>query len=140
MKTLSIIIMALMINIICLGQDANISFQMRGGYALKQAGVIIAPAVNFKAHGFAMSPEMIVNASTTQAVNFGLKLSYQYKFIEVGYGKYFDLYSTDKFDLYRNGFSNLLFVDAHYKNYFFEVDNLLRLTIGARFSIINIQN
>ena len=119
--------------------NAQISFQMRTGYQIKTIQPFISQSVQFAAHGLAIQPEMVVTWRNDQPAYFGLKMSYQYQFIEAGYGRYFALFSLDKYDQYRNGWMNLFFVSGHWKRYFAEIDydkiNGIALSIGAKCNI-----
>jgi hypothetical protein len=114
MKTLFITLL-IIASLNCAGQLVNISTSIRTGWAFTTNELVLSPELNFEAHGFALSPAMIIHIKRDQPANFGLKISYTYKFIEVGYGKYYDLYSMDKYDSYRNGWSDLYFVALHAK-------------------------
>ncbi len=120
---------------------SQISFQMRLGYATKTVEPIVCSGVEFVYNGFAMTPEMIIHYRNTQPVDFGMKVSYQYSFIQIGYGRYFDLFTTDKGYSNLNGFSNLFFIAGHWKQYFIEYDYLRQsiITIGAKATIFNNQ-
>ncbi len=111
--------------------NAQISMQFRSGYN-HSAFLGIAPVLAL--NGFAVAPEMIINVKKDAPVNFGMKISYQYKFIELGYGRYYNLYTVDKYDSYRNGWSNLIFVSGHYNKWFIEAgyNKRISLSVGVR--------
>jgi hypothetical protein len=99
---------------------AQVYFQMRTGWSVNTSEYIVSPSVSFQAHNISLQPEMIVYPKRDQPAEFGVKASCQYKFVEAGAGRYFALYSTDKFDEYRNCFANQFFVAGHYKKYFLQ--------------------
>lgn len=123
---------------------ADISIQARAGYRNNPNELIIAAAVNFKAYGFALSPELIASTSDASAANFGLKMSYRYKWVEAGYGWYFNLYSTDAYDKGRNGSGSLYFVSVFVRKWFLSCDynqyvNSVSFSIGYRETIGRLQ-
>ena len=143
-----IYVLAIIFGLCCLASTCNgqISMQIRSGAAFKTKEPIIAGAVNFAAHGLALTPEMIVTFKDNSPAYFGLKMSYEYLIrdelsIEGGYGRYFTLYSTDKYDDYRNGWSNLFFVSSHWRKFFLEYDYLNGsiLSIGFKETIGRLQ-
>ena len=111
--------------------NAQIGLQIRGGSTVNSVNPFFAPAASFSAHGLTIYPEMKVYIKRDAPVNFGAKIGYTYKFIEIGYGRYFDLYSTDAYDKFRNEWRNLFFVSIHYNNLFLEYDYLKGSSISA---------
>ncbi len=83
---------------------------------------------------------MIVTFKDNSPAFFGVKMSYEYLIrdelsLQVGYGRYFMLYSMDKYDSWRNGWSNLYFGAVHWRKWFIEYDYLSRnnvLSIGFK--------
>jgi hypothetical protein len=84
-----------------------------------------------------IAAEMIVNLRPDMPGDFGGFVSYQYKFVEAGAGYYYQLYSTDKFDSYRNCWAANTFIVLHYKICFFKVEymNEIRLGIGLKYQL-----
>jgi hypothetical protein len=129
--------------------DANgdISFQIRSGYNTYYEQGVISPAINFEAHGFSLSTEMIVNVGQVSPVLFGLKGSYELVIgenwsVQAGAGRYFELYSTDAYDKSRNGWSNLYFGSVHWDKWFVEYDYVKKgsiLSIGVRETLVYTQ-
>lgn len=154
MKTLIIFIVTLCNVTLIAAQDENIGSidgTMRAGWATKISKPVVATGFYFNAHGFGITPEMIIPCDNSSGVNMGIKLSYKYKFIQAGYGRYFDWYTTDKYDSYKNGYSNSYFVAFHWK---FNVERMIEkwfveysyndrngslITIGVREKLFNIQ-
>ncbi len=139
MKLLSII--TLFITITC---HAQITTGITVGYGFKTVEPIISPNVSFAAYGLALSPEMRIHWRPTQPASFGLKISYEHTLFnnvtgQAGYGRYFDLYSTDEYDKGRNGWSNLYFVSVHYSYYFIEYDWQKQsvLSAGVRYTLFD---
>lgn len=112
--------------------SAQLSLTMRAGYNEIHKNPIIAPAVSYQAYGFGLASEMIVNTSRSAPASFGLKIRYQYKFIQVGYGRYYDLYSMDKYDSWRNEWVSMYFVSLHCRKWFIEYDYPGIYTIGIK--------
>ncbi len=123
--------------------NGQISLQIRSGYAFNTNEPIIAPAINFAAYGFALSPEMMITYKDNSPAFFGLKMSYEYIVmndisLQAGYGRYFTLYSMDKYDAYKNGWSNLWLGAVHWRSWFIEYNYLSRnnvLSIGFKENI-----
>ncbi len=111
--------------------NAQISMQFRSGYN-HSAFLAIAPVMAY--NGFTVAPELIINIKKDAPVSPGIKISYQYKFIELGYGRYYDVYSMDKYDAYRNQWSNLFFVSGHYNKWFIEIgyNKRMSFSVGVR--------
>jgi len=140
MKTLLIIIL---LPVLANGQ---ISLQIRSGYSFKTNEGIISPAINFAAHGFALSPEFIVTTNDNSPAYFGLKIGYEYVIgnnwsLGAGYGRYFTLYSMDKYASYKNGWSNLVFSSVHWRSWFVEYGymNGSMVSIGFKENIGGLQ-
>lgn len=112
--------------------SAQLSLTMRAGYNEIYKNPIIASAIAYQTHGFGLASEMIVNTSRSAPVSFGLKLSYQYKFIQVGYGRYYDLYTMDKYDAWRNKWRSMYFISLHCRKWFIEYDYSGVYTIGIK--------
>ncbi len=136
-------VLVIIISLCSLASTCNgqISLQMRSGYMFKTKEPFVSPAINFGAYGLALSPEMIVCYKDNSPAYFGVKMSYQYKFIQAGYGRYFTLFSTDDYDKFKNGWSNMFFVSAHWKKFFLEYDYLNGnvLSIGFKENIGGLQ-
>lgn len=118
--------------------NAQTSVQMRTGYNFKTVDAFISGAVNFKTHGFGLSPEMIVLSKQDAPVSFGLKMSYTIGSFEAGAGRYFDLINTDPYPENKlatpNGWSNDYFI-SYTKGIFFieyEYKQGHRLSIGIK--------
>ena len=143
MKAIFFIIILFLITLHSTGQ--LLSTQISAGYAFKTIEPVLSPVLNFEAHGFSLSPTMIIHIKRDQPANFGLKFSYQWHFLQAGYGRFFDLYSTDKYNSYLNGWSNLFFVSLHVKinsevipnDWFIEgdYDKQFLLSIGVKFPL-----
>lgn len=138
MKTLILLLMPFI-------SYSQISIQMRAGCTATLSNPFLAIAPHLAAHNIALTPEMIINVRDNEPVDMGLKISYQYKFIEAGVGRYANLYSLDGVNNHgqqSNGWSNLYFVQLHWKKYFFEYDymNGSKFGIGVRQTIANILN
>jgi hypothetical protein len=97
---------------------AQITASLRVGVGDKISNTFFAPSINFIAHHIAFGPEIIVQTSRDEPANFGLHLSYQVAFIEVGAARYFSLYSLDKYDENKNGWCNAAFMSLHFYNWF----------------------
>jgi hypothetical protein len=65
----------------------GIMMQMRGGYDFRK-DIVISAAVSFRHQGFAITPELIGHYKDDSPQELGVKVSYQYKGIEAGYGVY----------------------------------------------------
>lgn len=114
--------------------SGQMQIQMRTGYALKTNDCFTSAAAATTVKGFSIGGEMMVLSRQDAPVSFGVRISYQIKSIEAGYGKYFDLYSTDKYDAYKNGFSDNFFVAIH-KGIFFiqaEYKQQLQTSVGIK--------
>ena len=137
MKKLTYTLTAFLLTTSLLSQ--TITMQLRGGYDT-QHDIVISPAVSFMAHGFAITPELIAHYRDDVAQEAGIKLSYQYKGFEAGYGRYAVVHSMDKgTELHsRNGWGNNFFVQYGGKvlnqNFFVQAEHLktFRLTIGVK--------
>jgi hypothetical protein len=110
---------------------------MRAGYAFKTVEPIISPSLGYSFDNFSFNPEMVIHWKNTEPVDFGWKLSYQFKFIEFGAGPYYSIYSLDKnnkLEENRNHWYPLYFISAHYDGYFIELDYLNQptISIGAK--------
>jgi hypothetical protein len=88
-------------------------------------------------------PELIINTADNAPAQFGLKISYEREIwkgsLQAGFGGYYDLYTTDKYDAYKNGLSGMLFISAHYDRFFVEYDynNGSVFSFGMRENILN---
>ena len=100
--------------------SAQFYIQMRGGLQANPKRVLIAPAVSYSIYGFSLTPELVIFPSNDAPVRFGSRISYTFRFLEVGYGRYYETYSTDKYDSYKNGWVNMAFVAGHWKSFFAE--------------------
>jgi hypothetical protein len=108
---------------------------MRAGYSFKTQDALIAPAFSFTLfNAVTAGPELMVNTKRDQPVNFGVKAGYQYKFLEAGVGGWYQLYSTDSYDSYKNGFAPSVYAAAHWKLFFvqWEYLNEHKVSIGIR--------
>jgi hypothetical protein len=121
--------------------DNAVNVQIRGGYQFESEDaaqdILIAPSVSFRAHGIGLTPELVIHYDNSQPVEFGLKMSYKWNFVEAGYGRYFAIYSLDKGATDYNTWLNLWFVSLHCnllrQNWFIEYDymNGSRITLGV---------
>lgn len=139
MKTLSIILLTC-IYTSCL--NAQISGSMRSGYAFKSKDLFISGSMYLSAHNISLIPELIISNKDDKPAYFGLKASYQYKFIEMGAGHYFALLSVDAYDKDKvNGWHTSLFTAIHYKSWFIQYEYLRgnRLSIGVKEKLWNLQ-
>lgn len=135
--------------IIFISMNAKAQFygKMRIGMNATNPAPIISPAISFDAHGFSLSPELIIFAAQDQAKSMGMKLSYIYSIseavkVEAGYGYFYDLYSTDSYDRDKNGFSNDYFAALHYKQWFGEFEYKAKqvvLSVGVKGLLSNIK-
>jgi hypothetical protein len=107
------------------------------GYAFKTVNAFVAPSLNYSFNNITIGGEMIVNHQDNAPVSFGAKVSYQYKFLEIGAGRYFDAYSADPYDSYLNGWSNAVFAAIHYDRFFlqYEYKNENRLSFGMHINL-----
>ncbi len=145
MKTFIIltILALLLLAVVGNSQTLDISGQMRAGYSLRTNSPLVAPAIEFKAYGLSLTPEVIINTADNAPGQMGVKMAYEATFnkwaIQTGYGRYFDLYTTDKYDAWKNGWSNLWFLSVHYDRFFLEYDYNKEsvLSFGMRESILN---
>jgi hypothetical protein len=113
----------------------EISAQMRIGLSTKTADALVAPALNFTAHNITLAPEMVINTKDNAPVDFGLKLSYQYKIFEAGAARYFALFSTDAYDKRTaNGWLNSYFLAVHCHKLFGQIEyaDQIKLSIGIK--------
>jgi hypothetical protein len=115
---------AIPILFLCIHTIAQTSFSMRIGYSTETKDALIAPALNYTFKAITVGAEMMVNTRDDAPVNFGLKASYQYSFVEIGGGYYYQLYSTDAYDKDKNGFATSVFAAAHWKVFFIEAEYL----------------
>jgi hypothetical protein len=143
MKTLFIL---LMFPLFALSQSDGIDASFRIGMNTKPLTAIVGAGIDFKAHGFAISPEMIVDVNDDQPANFGLKISYGHKVMEnvslrAGVGYFYQLYTMDKYDSYKNGYRWNYFFSAQWERLFgmAEYMNGLRLSVGVKIKILNPQ-
>lgn len=123
MKRILVIVMILM----CRHLQAQVSFDMRAGYSVNTVDVVVAAGMQFSAHNLFLHPEMMVYTRDDAPVCFGLKIGYSHPFsgdwwIAGGYGRYFDLFSTNKGNTNRNGWSNMLFANVGWTKWFAEYD------------------
>ena len=117
----------------------GIMMQMRGGYDFRK-DIVISAAVSARVNGFAITPEIIGHYKDDSPVEGGIKLSYEYKSIEAGYGLYGILYSTDKGTELnaKNGWGNNFFIQYSKtvlkQNWFVQVEYMktTRITLGVR--------
>lgn len=100
---------------LCKGQLIDAKGQASVGWARSSPSVSLAAC--FNSYGFGISPEIFIIDGLSEGANFGAKFSYEHYFgtigIQAGYGKYYDLYSTDEYDKYKNGFKDLYFISLH---------------------------
>lgn len=128
-------------------KPGEISAIFRAGYNVSWQKPVFGAGIEFEAHGLALIPEMIVYSSKEKPVLFGLKLSYERNIndtwsVQVGAGRYFELYSTDAYDKYKNGWSSLFFGTVHYDKWFAEYNyttNGSIISIGVRESLAFLQ-
>jgi hypothetical protein len=117
----------------------GITMQMRGGYDFRK-DIVISAAISFRHQGFAITPELIGHYKDDSPVEGGIKLSYEYKGVEAGYGLYGILYSTDKGTELnaKNGWGNNFFIQYSKtvlkQNWFLQVEYMktARITLGVR--------
>lgn len=130
--------------------DNSVTIFIRGGYQFKSAeapqDIITAFGFPFRAHGIALTPEVIIHYDQSQPVDCGVKASYKWNNIEAGYGRYFSVYSLDKGKTDYNTWCNMFFVSYHAtllrQNWFFETDYYnenLRVTLGVNGLIAKLQ-
>lgn len=138
MKALILILLAC-IYASCL--KAQVSVSMRAGYAFKSQDLFVAPALHLSAHNISLIPEFIVSNKDNKPAYFGVRGSYQYRFIEAGAGHYFGLFSVDAYDKDKNGWYTSLFVAGHYKIWFIQYEYLRgnRISLGIKEQISNIK-
>lgn len=124
MKTSFYILIALFISYNVTAQ-INIGASMRIGYNSKQVSGFVSPALYVQYKGFVFSPELVINASNDASVDMGAKFSYNVMVnqeldirAEIGLCRYYQAYSLDKYDAYRNHWSNGLLFNLHLKKYF----------------------
>lgn len=123
----------------------SIDASLRIGMNTKPSTLVIAPGFDFKAHGLALSPEMIIDVAQDQPANFGLKLSYEVPVsifkLRAGAGMFYQLYSLDKYDMDKNGYKANVFFSAQYDKWFgmIEYMNGVRLSIGVRTRISGVE-
>lgn len=116
---------------------SQVSLQMKGGFDMKTTDLVASTTINFALHGFALTPELIIKNKDTAPALFGLRVSYEHAIannlsLEAGSGRYFNLYSTDYYDKYKNHWSNLGFAALHWKKFFVEYNTDLIGSIGFR--------
>lgn len=123
----------------------SIDASLRLGMKTNPASPIIAPGIDFKAYGFAISPELIIDVAQTEPANFGLKLSYEYNvmsnvYLRAGAGMFYQLYTTDKYDLYKNGYIPNYFFSTQWKKLTGTIEYMdcIRLSIGVREKIADL--
>jgi hypothetical protein len=123
----------------CTVVHAQLNGQIRVGWACKSNQPILAPSFNYSFGGFAAGTEMVINTNEDAPVDFGFRASYTYKFIEAGVAGYYELYSTDEYDAYKNGWAKSVFVAAHLDRYFIQYDYLHgnRFTFGMCVKLTN---
>lgn len=126
MKTSFYILVTLLISYNVMSQN-NIEFggSIRIGYASKQISGFVSPALYVGYKGFVFSPELVINAANDASVDAGAKISYNVMVnhewdirAEIGLCRYYMAYSLDKYDAYRNHWSNGLLFNMHLKKYF----------------------
>jgi hypothetical protein len=126
-------------------KESEITVQLRGGYDFDK-DIVIAPSVSFRAHGFALTPDLIIHWSNDKPVEAGMRLSYQAGPVEFGYGRYAVVYSTDKYDEDKNDWGNNFFVQYNKhllrQDWFIQAEymNSFRLTLGVKGLIAKLQN
>lgn len=142
MKTLTYITL---FSFLTLTAQAQITVQLRGGYDFSN-DIVIAPSVSLRAHGFALTPDLIIHVRNDAPVEAGVKISYQIGAVEFGYGRYAIVYSTDAYDKEKNTWGNDWFVqyNTHLlrQDWFVQAEymNSLRLTIGVKGLIAKLKN
>lgn len=135
MKRNTITIIALLIT---LTANSQLEAGIRAGYSFKTVDAFVAPSIGYAFNGFRITGEIMTNVKQDAPVNFGMQASYQYRFIEVGFGEWYMLYSLDAYDKNRNkGWVESAFIAAHYKTAFIKVEylNEVKASVGVRMNI-----
>lgn len=139
-------LLTIITTVLFLSASAQIDAHIRVGMKTKPASPVLATGIDFKAHGFGITPELIIDVAQDQPANFGMKVFYE-KYISEkvsirgGGGYFYQLYTTDKYDAYKNGFTGNAFVAAQYDKWFGMAEYMgsMRLYIGVRSTIFNVQ-
>lgn len=123
----------------------TIDASLRIGLKTNPASPIAAASLDFKAHGFAISPELIVDIEQGEPANFGIKLSYERNILDnvsvrAGTGYFYQLYTTDKYDIDKNGYAPNYFFSAQWKKLTGTIEYMdcIRLSIGVREKIADL--
>jgi hypothetical protein len=129
--------------------NAQLTTKMQVGMADNPVQFIISPSLDYEFYSFHVNGQMIVETSREAPVDFGMKISYQYNFIETGIGYYYRYYTADPIDksdcpeCKENTFAPLLFVSAHYDKWFVEYDRIQEanmFTVGIKYQLNYKQN
>lgn len=124
--------------------QAQLMAGLRTGWATQQQGAFISPSIGYKANSFFVNAELVTNLKWDAPVQAGLKLSYQYRFAEIGSGIMYEAYTTDKYDWWKNGLVVPVFAALHYKIMYVQyeyqfggnvISNEQRISAGIRIKI-----
>lgn len=92
--------------------------QAYAGMSLGMAGTkqpVISPSVGLNIRRFIIQGDMIAFTNQDQPAIFGLRAGYKFPYVQASIGRYYSVYSLDKYDMQRNGWVNGYFLKV-YKN------------------------